>query len=146
MSCRLIYMSSTENLTETIEIPQNLATSIDAYAAARSMTRNTAAAALIAQALEAGGMSVDTGDLPARITAAYRTLAPRPDAWVSLTELRPLIADVDHHTLSTELVRLHVARDIQLIPEENRRSITTADRAAAVIIGDEPRHLMSISR
>jgi hypothetical protein len=80
------------------------------------------------------------------LSTAYFALAPRPGAWVSLSDLRPELEGVDRESLDQLIHDLHVAGDVTLIPEENRRSITPDDRAAAIRIGGEDRHLISIGR
>ncbi|GAA2143592.1 hypothetical protein [Glycomyces algeriensis] len=80
------------------------------------------------------------------LSAAYFALAPRPGAWVSLADLRPELEGVERESLDRLIHDLHVAGDVTLIPEENRRSITPEDREAAIRIGGEDRHLISIGR
>lgn len=128
-----------------IEIPQNLTTAINAYAAARGMDQATAVERLLNLGLEASDKSPAPQDLAGQIRDAYRQIAPRMGAWVSLTNLRPLLGGIDRQTLDAELLRLHVSQEANLIPEENRRSITPADRAAAIQVGYEDRHLIAIS-
>ncbi|GAA1691348.1 hypothetical protein GCM10009830_43880 [Glycomyces endophyticus] len=80
------------------------------------------------------------------LSTVYFMLASKPGAWVSLTDLRAKLASVERESLDRLLHDLHVAEEVTLIPEENRRSITADDRAAAVRIGGEDRHLISIGR
>ncbi|WP_157930445.1 hypothetical protein [Glycomyces xiaoerkulensis] len=80
------------------------------------------------------------------LSAAYFELTPSAGEWVSLTELRSKLQDVERASLDRLIHDLHVGGDVALIPEENRRSITPDDRAAAIRIGDEDRHLISIGR
>lgn len=80
------------------------------------------------------------------LSTVYFRLASRPGAWVSLTDLRAELAGVERESLDRLLHDLHVAEEVTLIPEENRRSITADDQAAAVRIGGEDRHLISIGR
>lgn len=78
-----------------------------------------------------------------RIRDAYGRLTPRPGAWVSLTTLRAELddprADVD-----AALVALHRTPGISVIPQDDQKVLTAEDRAAAVIIGDRPKHLIAI--
>jgi hypothetical protein len=129
-----------------IEIPQNLTTTINAYAAARGMDPAAAVERLLTEALEASDQSSAPQDLAGRIRDAYLQVTPAMGRWVSLTDLRPLLAGINRKVLDAEILRLHVAQDLTLIPEENRRSITPEDRAAAIVVGGEPRHLLSINR
>jgi hypothetical protein len=54
------------------------------------------------------------------------------------------LEDVPRDTLDAELDRMIEQPDVQLMAELNQRSLTTADRQAAVDIGGEPRHLLRI--
>lgn len=80
------------------------------------------------------------------LSAAYFSLASEAGAWVSLVDLRAALESVERESLDMLIHELHVAGDITLLPEENRRSITPDDRAAAIRIGSEDRHLISIGR
>ena len=77
------------------------------------------------------------------IRDAYRRLTPRPGGWVSLTRLRAELqvprADVD-----AALAALHRAPGVSVIPQEDQKVLTAEDRAAAVVIGDRPKHLIAI--
>ncbi|MEV4415824.1 hypothetical protein [Catellatospora sp. NPDC049609] len=82
--------------------------------------------------------------LEKRLLAAYDKLSDMPNAWVSLTDLRAeltgdSIADVNH-----VLMKMAVARTIVLVPEENQKTLTAEDHAAAIHIGGEDKHLISI--
>lgn len=85
-----------------------------------------------------------SGDVEARIRAAYDRLAPRPGGWVGLAALRRDLAGVDRRTLDAALLRLQRAAGVSLIPEENQKTLTGEDRAAAVRIGGEDNHLIAI--
>lgn len=78
-----------------------------------------------------------------RIREVYGRLTPRPGAWVSLTRLRAELddprADVD-----AALVALHRTPGISVIPQDDQKVLTAEDRAAAVVIGDRPKHLIAI--
>lgn len=77
-----------------------------------------------------------------RIRAAYTALAPRPGAWVGLARLRAELPDpTDIDTTLTELYR---SGAVSLIPEENQKVLTDDDRAAALTIGGQAKHLMAI--
>jgi hypothetical protein len=79
-----------------------------------------------------------------RIRHAYANLAPRPGGWVSLTRLRTELADTPRADIDAALHTLFRAPGVSLIPEENQKVLTTADRNAAVSIGDENKHLIAI--
>lgn len=80
-----------------------------------------------------------TTDLQAKIREAYDTLAAKPQAWVSLRTLRPLVggerADVD-----CALIALLRTGTCHLVPESNRKALTDAHREAAIRVGTEDKH------
>lgn len=78
-----------------------------------------------------------------RVRAAYARLATRPGGWVALTRLRAELDD-PRDDVDTALRALYRAPGVSLIPEENQKVLTAADRAAAVTIGDGPKHLIAI--
>ena len=84
-------------------------------------------------------------DIEARIRAAYHKLAREPRAWVSLTRLRPLLGDdVTKAQVDKVLRRMNRMPDVRIIPESNQKVLTKEDRAAAVIIGNQAKHLILI--
>lgn len=83
-------------------------------------------------------------NIEARVVAAYRALAAKPGAWVSLRRLRPNLSGIDRSVLDAALVSLYTQPGITLIPEENQKSLTPDDRAAAVSIGGQDKHLISM--
>jgi hypothetical protein len=80
-----------------------------------------------------------------RVRAAYQQLAKAPADWVSLTQLRSLVDDVPKADLDAVLVRMNRMPDVTFVPESNQKTLTRADREAAVRIGDQDKHLLSIS-
>ena len=78
-----------------------------------------------------------------RVRAAYARLAPRPGGWVRLAELRAALDDV-RGDVDTALTALSRAPGVSVIPEEDQKKLTPDDRAAAVMIGDRPKHLIAI--
>jgi hypothetical protein len=87
---------------------------------------------------------VEQGDVEARIRAAYAALAAEPGAWVILTRLRPLLSDVPKARVDEVLVAMERLEDVNLVPESNQKTLTPDDRAAAVVIGDQDKHLLWI--
>lgn len=83
-------------------------------------------------------------DIEARVRKAYGELAPRAGAWITLARLRAALADVRRTDLDATLVRLIQAPGVQLIPESNQKALTAEERAAAVRVGNQDRHLISI--
>lgn len=82
-------------------------------------------------------------DLQAKIREAYLTTASKPQDWVPLRTIRPLVggerADVDQ-----ALIALVRTGTVHLVPDSNRKALTDADRAAAIRIGTEDKHLIAI--
>lgn len=86
----------------------------------------------------------DTVDVEAQVRAAYVRLAARSGGWVDLVRLRAELPEVSKHELDEALTQMHRAPDVTLIPEENQKTLTDADHAAAVEIGNQARHLIAI--
>ncbi|MEV7229946.1 MULTISPECIES: hypothetical protein [Polymorphospora] len=84
------------------------------------------------------------GDTEARIRAAYADLADAPGAWVSLARIRAGVDDLPRADVDRTLGRMYRLPDVHIVPESNQKSLSTADRAAAVIIGDQDKHLLAI--
>ncbi|MER5704559.1 hypothetical protein ABT023_21830 [Micromonospora sp. NPDC002296] len=84
------------------------------------------------------------GDVAELVRAAYRELAARPGAWVGLADLRDHLVGTDRAAVDAAL-RVLVRQDgVRIIPVTNSKSLTARDRAAAVRIGDEDNHTLSI--
>jgi hypothetical protein len=83
-------------------------------------------------------------DVEERIRAAYQTLAVRPSAWVSLTRLRATLSELPRHDVDEALRRMYLQPRVYLIAEANQKTLSEADRAAAIRIGGENKHLLSI--
>ena len=84
------------------------------------------------------------GDLTARVAAACQSLAARPGEFVKLTQLRERLADIPRPALDAALTTLFTTRRVNLIPQSNQQALTAADRASALRIGGEHKHLISI--
>ncbi|SDE06996.1 hypothetical protein [Glycomyces harbinensis] len=79
-----------------------------------------------------------------QILLTYRELAGDPADWVKLRTLRDRLDETDRATVDKALTDLHADRTIQLIPESNQKTLTDADRDAAIWLGGEYRHLIGI--
>jgi hypothetical protein len=88
---------------------------------------------------------VAAGEVDTQIRDSYDSLAARPGAWVSLTRLRTALS-LPRNDVDDALHRLAMRQLIHLIPESNQKTLTAADRAAAIHIGGEDKHLLSIER
>lgn len=83
-------------------------------------------------------------DVETRVRQAYSRLVDRPGDWLGLARLRADLADVPRAELDAALARLYHAPEVNLIPEENQKTLTSADHEAAVEIGMQNRHLIGI--
>jgi hypothetical protein len=79
-----------------------------------------------------------------RIRAAYRKLARSPRDWVGLVDLRPMLNGASRSDVDAVLKQLSKAGQAHLAPESNRKTLTTADHDAAIRLGGEDNHLISI--
>ncbi len=87
---------------------------------------------------------VATADLEVAIRSAYRSLAERRGGWVSLADLRPLLGAATRADVDAALVRLGGKVGVTLVPEDNQKTLTDEDRAAAVHVGGRDHHYLSI--
>lgn len=83
------------------------------------------------------------GDLETRIRVAYRELVREPRGWVALVDLRPKLG-ASAQEVDIVLKELSRAGAVHLVPEDNRKVLTPADHEAAIRIGGEDNHLLSI--
>lgn len=83
-------------------------------------------------------------DAETSIRRAYLKLADQPRDWIRLVDLRPLLGDLPRTVVDDALRRMDRTEGVTLIPEAKQRILTAEDRAAAVRIGDEDNHLISI--
>ena len=84
------------------------------------------------------------GEMSARVAAAYQVIAPRPGEFILLTELREQLADIPRPALDAALAALFTTQRVNLIPQSRQQALTAADRASALHIGGEHKHLISI--
>ena len=99
---------------------------------------------MVIQELFAPEVSPTAGSLGARIRQAYRNLASRPRDWVELRDLRTALGDWPRREVDRELTRMFREKDVNLTLHEDRRRITPADREAALRIGVDDMHLISM--
>jgi hypothetical protein len=79
-----------------------------------------------------------------RIRGAYKELVRSPGGWVGLVDLRPLLGDVPTAVVNAVLKELSRTGQAHLVPESNRKVLNAADHEAAIRIGGEDNHLISI--
>lgn len=80
-----------------------------------------------------------------RVRDAYRELTSRPGELASLARLREKLSDVPRADLDRVLRDMDRRREIQLDPDPNRKALPAEAHAAAVRIGGEDKHLISIA-
>lgn len=105
-------------------------------------------------ALEARGMVIQDLFAPAaagpaaslrdRIRQAYRGLASLPRDWVELRDLRAQLGDWPRREVDLELARMFRENEVNLTLHEDRGRLTQADRDAALRLGVEDMHLISM--
>lgn len=83
-------------------------------------------------------------DIEARIRTAYTELAREPGTWVSLTKIRPLLGDATRAEVDDVLTLMNRMPGVNIVPESNQKTLTQQDRDAAVTIGDQAKHFLSI--
>ncbi|WP_320066741.1 hypothetical protein [Micromonospora sp. RTGN7] len=103
-----------------------------------------AASPSAAEAAAAPAMPTTAGDVAELIRAAYGELAKAPGAWVGLADLRERLGEVDRAAVDAALRVLVRQAGVRIIPVANSKSLTARDRAAAVRIGEEDNHILSI--
>jgi hypothetical protein len=88
--------------------------------------------------------AVNIDDIELAVRTAYTKLAHEPGEWVRLAKVRPLLGDASRSEVDRTLLRLASRPDVRIAPDENQRSLTEADRNAAIRIGDHDNHLLLI--
>ncbi|MDI9899404.1 hypothetical protein QM716_06015 [Rhodococcus sp. IEGM 1409] len=78
------------------------------------------------------------------IVRTYAELAATPGAWVRLARLRPALAGTSRTEFDRALTQLQRRPNVNLIPEENQKTLTSDDRDAALFLGNQHNHLISI--
>ncbi len=99
---------------------------------------------MVIQELFAPAASRPTGSLRERIRQAYRSLASRPWDWVELRDLRAQLGDWPRREVDLELVGMFREKDVNLTLHEDRGRLTQADRDAALRLGVDDMHLISM--
>ena len=82
--------------------------------------------------------------LRTRILNAYEALKDEPGGWVSLTRLRPFFGDVSQAAMDDALRKVSRELGVTLAPQSNQKVLTDADLAAALHIGGQDKHVLSI--
>ena len=83
-------------------------------------------------------------NLREQIRRAYHTLAKQPQDWVMLSSLRPHLAPAAKSEVDTILQRMFLDREIILTFNDDQGSLSAADRQAAIRIGVDDMHMLSM--
>jgi hypothetical protein len=78
------------------------------------------------------------------VRGAYRQLAAQPGDWVSLADLRDQLAKVAPADVNSALRRLAAQSEVHIVPAANLKSLRQRDRDAALWLGLDYSHLLSI--
>ncbi|MBB2948131.1 DNA-binding MarR family transcriptional regulator [Actinoplanes lutulentus] len=111
------------------------------YATLRHIARLSARAGYRLADVYAGPDGVEE-----RIREAYSGLAKQGGDLVSLAALRAKLTDVPRAELDRILHEMDRRREIHLDPDPNRKALTDRAKEAAIAIGGEDKHLISIGR
>lgn len=79
-----------------------------------------------------------------QIRGVYQELSVKPQDWVRLAKLRPELNGTDKKEIDRVLVEMTKTELVHLAPSSNRKALTEADHEAAVLIGNENKHLVAI--
>lgn len=82
--------------------------------------------------------------IPEQIRKAYCHLARCSRDWVYLSELRPLIRGASKAEVDSALKEMFLDKELNLTLEEDQKSLTPAQRAAAIRVGVDDMHLISM--
>jgi hypothetical protein len=85
-----------------------------------------------------------TDDIRQQIHNAYRAIAKRPHDWVQLRELRPTLAGAANSEVDSTLKRMFLDKEINLTLNDDQGALTQADRDAAIRIGANDMHMLSM--
>jgi hypothetical protein len=85
-------------------------------------------------------------DLPTRLREAYEELTENQSGLVSLIDIREALSDTPRPELDELLRTMNRSREIVLSPDADQKNVTPASRAAAIEIGGEAKHELTIPR
>jgi hypothetical protein len=84
-------------------------------------------------------------DVATLVRRAYKELAAKPGDYVMLFDLRSALDGLSRAEVDAVLIQLNRDRDVHLVPESNQKVLRPEERAAAVSIGNQDKHLIAIS-
>lgn len=81
-----------------------------------------------------------------KIREAYAASKKPGRDWVSLADIRDHLGEsVNRHEVDAALKRLEQQDGVNIVPESNQKALTQAERDAAVVIGDQAKHAITIA-
>jgi hypothetical protein len=86
----------------------------------------------------------DPVDVETSILKGYSALAGQPGEFVKLSALRDQLTDISRGDTDAALGVMYRNQRVNLVPQSNQRALTAADRASALHIGGEDKHLISV--
>ena len=98
----------------------------------------------IASAPTAMAVAEDSLDLEARVRSAYRALVRRPGQWVGLADIRDSLPGVPSAAVDEALRAMAHQAGVRIIPVANVKALDDRDRAAALHMGGDDHHALSI--
>lgn len=104
--------------------------------------RNARMSALLREAAPPPPQPLAT--LEDRVVRAYHDLAKEKREWVALTALRRALADVDRTDLDSAIKQMHRNKSLMLTLEENQSRLSKEDRTAALRLGPDNMHYISM--
>lgn len=89
-------------------------------------------------------VELTTDDVIAQIRKAYDGVAQAPGDAVKLVRIRAALPDIGTADLDEALTVMNRGAGVRVFAEANQKTLTDAERAAAVTIGNQDKHLIVI--
>ncbi|MEO0810273.1 MAG: hypothetical protein AAFW82_06490 [Pseudomonadota bacterium] len=89
-------------------------------------------------------LSTRSSSLDERIRTVYRNQAKRAKDWIYLSDIRAQLTEVPKNEVDSVLLKMFLNKEIRLTLEEDQKSLTANQRAAAIRVGMNDMHLMSM--
>lgn len=129
----------------TAEVPNGTMGLGPLYAVLQGLSRHLDQQHLTLRQVFAPPTNGVTAPVTEQITQAYAALARDPRDWITLVALRAHLPNVPRPELDAALWTLYERREVHLQPEENAKTITQQDRAAAMRLGETDVHLLRVT-
>ncbi|AXB45365.1 hypothetical protein [Amycolatopsis albispora] len=85
-----------------------------------------------------------SGDLESLIRETYHALSEGPQDWIRLARIRPKLNGAAKSEVDEVLLEMIKTGTVHLAPDSNRKVLTEADHEAAIRVGGEDNHLITI--